>query len=51
LPNVEILRPQRAKEDLLGRQRHEDGVDAVDLHAAVDQRAVTVVIADGDRQT
>ena len=39
---------KRAEEDFLRRQRHEHRIDAVDLHGAVDQRAVAVVVADGD---
>src|SRR6516165_138375 len=47
LANVEIDTAKCAKEDLLGRQAHEDRVDAVDLHDPVHQRANPVVISDG----
>src|SRR5690242_5869970 len=39
---------QRAEEDFLRRKRHADRIDAVDLHAAVDQGAGAVIGADGD---
>ena len=41
--------PEGAKEDLLGRQIHEYGIDAVDRHLAVDQRTHAVIIADCHR--
>nr|WP_292038977.1 hypothetical protein [Massilia sp. UBA6681] len=47
LADVEFLGAEGAEEDLFRRERHEDGIDAVDLDGAVDQGAATVVIADG----
>src|SRR5207249_7905323 len=50
LADVEVLRPEGAEEDLLRRERHEDRIDAVDPHGAVDQGTVAVIVADGDGQ-
>ena len=47
--DVEIHGAERAEENLLRRQHHENGVDSVDLHGAVKQRARPVVVADGHR--
>jgi hypothetical protein len=46
--DVEIGVAEGAEEDLLRLQQHEHRIDAVDLHAAIDQRAHPVVVADGD---
>ena len=46
--DVEFGGAEGAKENLLGNERHVDRIDAVDLHAAVDQRPGAVVIADRD---
>ena len=48
--DVEILAAEGAEEDLLGRQRHEHRIDAVDLHRAVDHGTHPVVIADRNGQ-
>ena len=39
---------ESAEENFLRSKRHEDRIDAVDLHSAVDQRAGAVVGRDGD---
>ena len=46
--DVEVHAAEGAEEDLLGRQVHEHGIDAVDLDRAVHQRTHAVVVADGD---
>ena len=46
--DVEIGVTEGTEEDLLRLQQHEHRIDAVDLHAAVDQRAHPVVVADRD---
>src|SRR5262249_45421908 len=46
--DIEVSMAERAKEDFLGLQQHEHWIDPVDLHAAVDQRAHPVVVADRD---
>ena len=48
--DVEFGRAEGAKEDFLRRQGHEDRIDAVDAHGAVDQRARAIIVADRDRQ-
>jgi hypothetical protein len=51
LADVELDAAKGAEEGLLGRQRHAHRVDAVDLHAAVQQRTRAVVVAHGDRES
>jgi len=46
--NIEIAGAEGAKENLLGHELHEHRIDAVDLHGAIHQRPVAVVVADGD---
>ena len=46
--DVEFRRAESAEKDFLRHQRHIDRIDTVDLHAAVDQGAGAVVIADRD---
>ena len=47
--DVEIHGAKGPEENLLRRQLHEDGLDAVDLHRAVEQRTGPVIIADRHR--
>jgi hypothetical protein len=51
LADVELCETERAEEDLLRTQVHDDGVDAVDGDAAVAERAGAVVFADGNGET
>ena len=39
---------ESAEENFLRIERHEDRIDAVDLHEPVAQRAGAVIVADGD---
>jgi hypothetical protein len=48
--DIEFGGAEGAEEDLLRRQRHENRINTVDPHRAVDQRARAVIVADGDRQ-
>ena len=48
--DVELGGAEGAEENLLRHELHVDRIDAVDLHRAVEQRAVAVVVADGDRE-
>ncbi len=50
LADVEVLVAERAEEDFLRIELHENRIDAVDLHRAVDQRAIAVIVADCDGQ-
>jgi hypothetical protein len=50
LADIEVDGAEGAEEDLLRRQRHEDRIDAVDLHRAVEERAHAIVITDRDRK-
>src|SRR6185312_10050251 len=50
LADIELGLAEGAEEDFLRLQHHEDRVDPVDLHRAVEERPHAVVIADGDRK-
>ncbi|MNT47133.1 hypothetical protein D3C72_1838250 [compost metagenome] len=48
LADIEVLAAHGAEEHFLRVERHVDGIDAVDLDAAIEQRAGTVIVAHGD---